>query len=122
MKRIIAVIGSLLLALVLVAPAALAADETLPHTGRVLIATEGDLTVPVGEHADLVVVAGGTATILGEVNTVVVSDGSADLQGATVETLIAVRSPVTVGAGVLTSSTANRTLTTSTAWGSAASG
>jgi hypothetical protein len=77
------------------------ADETLPHTGRVLIAAEGDITVPAGEHADFVMVTRGTATVEGEVNTVVVVDGTAILDGATAETVVAIRSNVTLGDGTV---------------------
>ena len=98
MKRLLGSVGSLLIALVLFAPAVLAADE-LQHSGRVLISLGGDLTLPAGEHADAVVVVGGTATILGETNVVVAVDGSADLRGATVETVVAIGSPVDVGPG-----------------------
>jgi hypothetical protein len=59
------------------------------------------VTLPAGEHADAVVVIRGTATILGEVNSVVVVDGTATLSGATTETLVAVRSPVTLGTGTV---------------------
>jgi hypothetical protein len=88
-----------LVALALTAPAAVAADDALRHSGRVLIATEGDITLPAGEHANLVVVTRGTATIHGEANTVVVVDGVATLTGARTETVFAIRSPVTVGPG-----------------------
>src|SRR4029079_727559 len=50
-------------------------------------------------HADFVFVTGGVATIAGEVNTLVVIDGSATLSGATVETILAVRSPVDLSGG-----------------------
>jgi hypothetical protein len=84
-----------LLALALFVPAVLAAS--LPHNGRVLISTGGDVTIPAGEHADVVVVVNGTATIEGEVNTIVAIDGAATLAGARTETVVAVRSPVELG-------------------------
>lgn len=96
MKRFLGIAGAVLVAFVLLAPAVLAADE-LRHTGRVLVSTEGDLTLPAGEHADLVVVVRGTATIQGEANTIIVVDGSVDLLGATTETVFAIRSPVEIG-------------------------
>jgi hypothetical protein len=67
----------------------------------VVISTQGDITIPAGEQADVVVVINGTATIAGEVNTVVAVDGAANLTGARVETVIAVRSPVTLGDGAV---------------------
>jgi hypothetical protein len=99
MKRAFAIAASLLLVFLVFSPVVLAADPSLPHTGRVLVSTEGDITVPAGEHADVVVVVNGTATIAGEVNTVVVVDGAANLTGARTESVFAVRSPVTVGPG-----------------------
>lgn len=96
MKRLIVLGASLLLLFLLAAPVALAAGPDLPHNGRVLISTEGDITVPAGEHVDTVVVVNGTATIAGEVNTIVVVDGSIVLSGTT-ETIVAVRAPVSLG-------------------------
>ncbi len=98
MKRLLGIVGSMLITLIILVPVAFAADE-LPQTGRVLIAVGGDMTVPAGEHVDAVLVIGGTATILGEVNTVISVDGAADLRGATVETVVAVGSSVSVGDG-----------------------
>jgi hypothetical protein len=77
------------------APLALAAEE-MPHTGRILISTQGDITLPAGEQADLVLVTNGTAHIAGDANTVVVIDGVADLTGATVESVVAIRGHVAV--------------------------
>jgi hypothetical protein len=96
MKRFLGLTGALLIAFLVLAPAVLAADP-LTHTGRVLVSTEGDITLPAGEHADVVVVVNGAATIAGEVNTLVVVDGSATLLGARTETIVAVRSPIEVG-------------------------
>jgi hypothetical protein len=97
-KRLIGLGIAGLLAGIIIAPVALAADPpSLPHTGRVVISTEGDFTLPAGEHADVVVVVNGTATILGEVSTVVAIDGAANLVGARTETVVAVRSPVELG-------------------------
>jgi hypothetical protein len=87
LRSIIAIAGALVIALLLLVPAVLAA-EPLPSTGRVLISTEGDISVPAGQHADLVVVVNGTATIEGEVNTIVAVDGTAILTDARTETVI----------------------------------
>jgi hypothetical protein len=100
MKRILAIAGAMLIVLLFLVPAALAA-EPMPQTGRVVISTQGDITIPAGEQADVVLVINGTATIAGEVNTVVAVDGAANLTGARVETVIAVRSPVTLGDGAV---------------------
>jgi hypothetical protein len=98
MRRIFALGGALVLAFGILVPGVLAQGGTLAHTGRVLISTGGDLTVAAGEQADAVIVVNGTATIAGVVNTIVVIDGNAILNGARTETLVAVRSPVTLGA------------------------
>ena len=101
MKRFVVVLSALVLALLCLVPVALAAGPDLPHSGRILISTSGDLTLPAGEAADMVVVVRGHATIAGDANTVVVVDGSAEFTGARTETVIAVRSPVTIGAGTV---------------------
>lgn len=103
MRRIAGLAGGLVLALAVLVPVALAADPSLPHTGRVLVSVGGDITLPAGEHADVVVVVRGTATILGEVNTIVTVDGRAILTGARAETLVAVSSPVTLSSGTVVS-------------------
>jgi hypothetical protein len=90
----------MLLALLFAVPVALAADP-LPTSGRVLISTSGDVSLAAGDQADFILVTRGTATIKGTVNALVVIDGSADLTGATAETIIAVRSPVTLGPGTV---------------------
>jgi hypothetical protein len=63
-----------------------------------VISTEGDVTIPAGEHADAVIVVNGTARIAGDVNTVVAVDGAIELTGARAATVMSVRSPVNVGA------------------------
>lgn len=65
---------------------AFAASEALPHTGRVIFVA-GDIEVAAGEQADAVIVFGGDVRVAGTVNTLVVFDGVARLQGATVETV-----------------------------------
>ncbi len=99
MKRLLTMAATMLLAFLFFSPAVFAADPTLAHNGRVLISTGGDVSIPAGEHADAVIVVNGTASIAGEVNTVLVVDGAAVLTGARTESVVAVRSPVTVGAG-----------------------
>jgi hypothetical protein len=99
MRRLFAAAAAVALLLTFT-PAVLAAD-TFTHTGRVLMAFGGDVTVPAGEHADAVLVVQGTATIAGDVNAIVVIDGTAVLTGARAESVVAVRSPVTLGAGTV---------------------
>ena len=97
MRRLFGIAAAMVVALLLLAPVVLAANP-LPHNGRVLLAAGGDITLPAGEHADAVIVINGTATILGEVNTIVAIDGAANLQGARTESIVAVRSPIELGA------------------------
>lgn len=88
--RPMAILMGLVIGMFLLAPLAIAAEE-MPHSGRILISTQGDITLPAGEQADLVMVTSGTAHIAGDVNTVVVIDGVADLTGATAETVVLIR-------------------------------
>ena len=100
MRRALGIVVAMLISLLFVAPSVLAADP-MTHTGRVLISTQGDLTVPAGDHVDLVVVVHGTATINGEVNAILVIDGTLNLLGSRSESVIAVRSPVEIGPGAV---------------------
>lgn len=96
MRRIGIVLASFVLAFGLAAPV-LAADPS--HTdGPVLMAFNGDITVPAGDQADVVMVTRGTATIAGDVKTVVVIDGTAALTGATTESVVAIGGTVTIDA------------------------
>ncbi len=88
--RPMAILMGLVIGMFLLAPLAIAAEE-MPHSGRILISTQGDITLPTGEQADLVMVTNGTAHIAGDANTVVVIDGVADLTGATAETVVLIR-------------------------------
>jgi hypothetical protein len=96
MRRVIVFLAAAVLALGLAAPAVLAAQPTFDHTGTALMAFNGDVTVPAGDVADAVFVTGGTATIHGKVETVVVLDGSAVLQGATVHSVVVTGGSVNV--------------------------
>ena len=98
MRRLSIVLAAAALALGLAAPAVLAAEPRFDHTGQVLIAFNGDVTVPAGEVADAVLVTGGTATIAGQVESVVVLDGDVVLQGATVKTVVATGGTVAIDA------------------------
>ena len=90
MKRLAGLFGAILVIAAFAAPVAMAADEALPHTGRVLMAFNGDVALPAGEQADVVFVANGDAYIAGTVNTLTVIDGNATVHGATVETIVIV--------------------------------
>jgi len=86
MKRLLTLLAALALTL-LWAGSTLAADELLPHSGRVLISLGGDIDLPAEEQADAVLVVNGDATVEGTANTIAVFDGTATLRGATTETL-----------------------------------
>jgi hypothetical protein len=77
------------------------ATTDLPRTGRVLIVAGGDITVPQGEQADLLLVAAGDASVSGTVNALVMIDGTATLTGATVGTVVVVSGTVDVGPGTV---------------------
>ena len=100
MRRFVAIAAAMLIVMLFVVPVALAADA-MPHSGRVLISTQGDITIPAGEQADFVMVVNGTATIAGEVNTIFVVNGSANLTGAKTETVVAINSPVNLAEGTV---------------------
>lgn len=96
MRRICIIMASFVLVLGLAAPV-LAADPG-DANGPVLMAFNGDITVPAGDQADVVMVTRGTATVAGDVKTVVVIDGTASLTGATVESVFATGGTVTIDA------------------------
>lgn len=98
MKRLLTLVACLALLLGL-SGVALAADETLPHSGRVLIVAGGDIDVPAGDQADAVIVIGGSATVAGEVNTLVVIEGTATTAGATLESVTIVNGSAVLGPG-----------------------
>ena len=100
MRRIVAIAAAMLIVMLFLVPVALAADP-MSHSGRALISTKGDVTIPAGEQADFVMVVDGTATIAGQVNTIVVVNGSANLTGARTETVFAINSPVNLADGTV---------------------
>jgi hypothetical protein len=100
MHRTIAILAATVIALGVGAPAVLAAG-TLPHDGRVLVSVNGPVDLPAGQHADVVVVANGNATIEGEVDTIVVANGNATLDGARMGTVIVINGNVTLGTGTI---------------------
>jgi len=93
-------VTAIIFGMVVAAPAVLAA-EPVAQTGRVLVSTQGDVTIPAGEQADVVVVVRGTANIQGAVNTLVVVEGTANLTAAKLENVVAVRSNVEIGSGTV---------------------
>jgi len=96
MRRVFVFLTALALALGLAAPSVIAAQPTFDHTGTLLVAFNGDVTVPTGEVADGVLVTGGTATVRGTVETVVVLNGNAILEGAVVRSVFVTGGSVTI--------------------------
>ena len=99
MRRFLGLTAGLLIALAVLVPAAMAADPAISHSGRVLIQTNGDVTVPAGEVADAVLVVNGSATIEGQVAFIMVVDGNLVMNGATADTVVSIRGPVLLGPG-----------------------
>ena len=100
MRRVVVLAAALAAALLLIAPATLAADPAAGE-GRVLVSVNGDVTLPPDQTAETIVVVDGVATIAGDVDTLVIVEGSAVLDGATAGTIWAVRSQVELGAGTI---------------------
>jgi hypothetical protein len=96
MRRILIILVGIVLALGLAAPV-LAADPK-PAGGPVLMAFNGDITIPAGDQAEVVFVTDGTATVAGHIETLVVIGGTARLTGATVDTIGAVGGTVSIDA------------------------
>jgi hypothetical protein len=100
MRRLVLLLGVVAVTLMLFAPAVAAAQPgDLPHSGRVLVSVQGDVTLPAGEQADVVVVVQGNATVGGTVNMLVVVEGNATLNGATVENMVIVSGHAALGPG-----------------------
>ena len=99
MKRLVALLAALVLVAGVGVPALAADPGDLEHSGRVLIALGGDVTVPAGEQADAVIIAQGTATIEGTVNAVVALDADVVTSGALIEELVIIRGTAELGAG-----------------------
>jgi hypothetical protein len=100
MKRLIGIAAAMLFVFILVTPVALAAEAS-DRNGRVIVSTQGDVTLPADEQADVIVVVEGVATINGQVNTLVTVNGSAVLTGAQVGSIVAVGSDVQLNAGTV---------------------
>lgn len=98
MKRLVAPLAALALLLALTAVTA-AADDALPHSGRMIFVAGGDLEIDAGEQADAVVVVGGTVRVDGTVNALVVIDGTATVRGGTLETLAVINGTADLAAG-----------------------
>ena len=101
MRRIASIAAALAAALLILVPAAIAADPEGGARDQVLIAVNGDMTLPAGQTADVIVVVEGTAHIAGTARTVVVVAGTAVLEGAQVDEIWAIRSDVQLQQGTV---------------------
>lgn len=86
-------ISTLMVASVLAIPGVALAQSSDTSDG-VLVRVKGDATLEAGEEAGTVVVVGGDLTMRGTAKTVVVVDGTANIDGATIETLVVVQGEV----------------------------
>jgi hypothetical protein len=95
-------ISTMLLLAVLAIPSVALAQNSDASEG-VLVRVKGDATIEAGEEAGIVVVVGGDLTMRGTAKTVVVVDGKANIDGATIETLVVVRGEVSLANGATVS-------------------
>ncbi len=98
MNRLLLIAAGVAMLLGLTAPAVLAADP-LPRTESVLMSVNHAIDVPAGDNIDTLVVVGGDARISGDVRTIVVVRGTATLTGATAGTLVVVNGSADLQAG-----------------------
>ena len=89
MRRLFVIAASVAILLAVSAPAVFAAGPSSDR-GSFIFTANGVVDVPGDQHVDVVVVANGTATISGDVDTAVIASGSATLTGATVHTLVVI--------------------------------
>ena len=97
MNRILGIASAMLLGLLVLVPVATAA-EPWDDVQHLLISTGGDITVPAGQHVDLLIVTDGSATISGDTDGVVVVNGTARFEGGRTSSVIAVNSTVSLDA------------------------
>jgi hypothetical protein len=100
MRRLLAIAASVAVLLALFVPTALAAGPDVA-TGGVIVSVDGSVDVPAGGHRDAVSVVNGVARISGDVRTVVVAGGSATLADATVTSLVVVDGSADLQAGTI---------------------
>jgi hypothetical protein len=97
-RRLLTVAASVAILLLIFVPSALAADPVTTDRGAI-IAVDGSIDVPAGQHVGAIVLVNGTANVNGSAETIVVAGGTATLTGATAHTLVVVDGSVTLGAG-----------------------
>ncbi len=99
MHRIIASVGALFIALLVLVPVAAAADPVFgpgSGDGRTLMSVGGPITVPAGTEVDRLIVVSGTATIQGTVHSVWLVNGTANFVGSTSNDVVAIASDVSL--------------------------
>lgn len=82
----------------LLLPAPALAQE-VARDGSFVFQANADVTIPAGESRDAVIVLRGDALVMGEVDTLIVVDGTATLTGARVQALIVAGGTADIGAG-----------------------
>ena len=101
LTRLSSLVAMFALVLLLVFPAVAAAQSPVGDERGVLFGVRDDLTLDAGSSASVVVAVQGHVTIAGHARVVFMVDGTVELQGtsASVDTLVAVRAHVKLGAG-----------------------
>ncbi len=96
-----------------VAGVAIAADDGVIQTGRVLIALGGDIEVSAGEQAETVIVVSGNATVAGAVKTLFVADGAATtVSGARLDSLTVINGTADLVSGTVIAGDINQASST----------
>ncbi len=98
MNRAFGIFGAMLRVLLVGVPAAAAANP-IYEDGRIVVSVRGDITFPAGEVADSLVVVDGSATIEGDVTSVVVVNGSVTFVGSRSRDVFAIASLIRLDAG-----------------------
>src|SRR5918994_759656 len=99
MKRVIAIVTAAYIALLLVVPVAAAADPfdtTDALDGTVVVTVNGDMTFGADQRADTLVVVDGSATVAGEVGTLVLIDSQVRLTGSHTSEIVSISSQVSL--------------------------
>jgi hypothetical protein len=98
MNRIVGIFSAMLLGLFVLVQVA-AAAQPARQDEHLIFSTGGDIVIPTGQHVDLLVVVGGTATIQGDADSLLLIDGTAHFVGSRTEGIVAIRSHVVLDAG-----------------------
>ncbi len=101
MRRLLTPLIALVLLLTVAAPTVLAAEPVTIDSGRVVISLDGPVTVPADQSLDALVVANGIATIAGDVDHVLLVDGTATATGATIGSLLVIDGTATLDSGTV---------------------